>query len=69
MSQTEIPNTDPAWNSLKKLWLKLKISKGRGDILEAQKIARGILECQEKLEKYGVKKSDFSELFKVILWE
>ena len=65
----EKADKNPAWNSLKKLWLKLKIAKGRGDILEAQKIAKGILECQEKLEKEGVKKSDFTELLNVVLWE
>lgn len=57
---------DAYWFSLKKLWRKHNIAKGRCDILEAQKTAKAILECQEKL---GIPKSDFTELLNVVLWE
>ena len=66
MISEEKASLNPAWNSLKKLWRKFKIAKGRGDIIEAQKIAKGILECQDSL---GVPKSDFNELFGIVLWE
>lgn len=57
---------NPSWFRLKKLWIKYKILRGKGDILAAQKVAIDIQKCQESL---GVPKSDFTEVLSVVLWE
>lgn len=57
---------NPSWFRLKKLWLKYKISRGIGDILLAQKIAKDIQQCQKDL---NVTIANFDELFKIVLWE
>jgi len=60
------PSDNPSWFRIKKLWLKLKILRGKGDIISAQKVAIDIQKCQEDL---GLPKSDFTELLSIVLWE
>lgn len=56
----------PLWYRLRKLWKKFLIIKGKGDILEAQKLAREIQSCQRDL---NVPVANFEQLLSVVLWE
>jgi hypothetical protein len=60
------PTDNPNWQRLKGLWIRFKVAKRRLNILESQKLARQIQECQMELK---LPVSEFKELFSIILWE
>lgn len=60
------PSDNPSWFRIKKLWLKLKILRGKGDIIAAQQVAKDIQKCQYDL---NLPISNFDKLFSIVLWE
>lgn len=66
MTKKRYATDSPLWYRLKKLWKKFLITRGKGDILTAQKLAREIQDCQKGL---GVPISNFEQILSIVLWE
>lgn len=66
MAKKRYDSDSPSWYRLKKLWRKFLIVKGKGDILEAQKLSREIQSCQQDL---NIPIANFEQLQSVVLWE
>ena len=66
MAKKRYDYDDNNWYRLKKMWRKFKILRGKGDILEQQKIALEIQKCQRDL---NLQVANFDELQSIVLWE
>lgn len=66
MTKKRYSTDSSSWYRLKKLWKKFLITRGKGDILESQKLAKEIQDCQKNL---GVPVSNFEQILSIVLWE